>query len=166
VVKPLRPLVATDDRSLFDCDREALNGWLRRRAWANQISFVSRVNVVTDVASGRIAGYVTLSAAQIWRAFLPRPQQRNRPDPVPVTLLGQLAVDRLFEGRGHAASLLVFALRTALVASDTIGSMGRDHAPARRWRAWILFPLGTSGSAVRSTPRHVRTYGRCSEELR
>ena len=82
------------------------------------------MNVISDAASGRIVGYVTLSAAQIERAFLPRPQQRNRPDPVPVTLLGQLAVDKAFQGRGHAASLLLFALRTALVASETIGSMG------------------------------------------
>jgi GNAT superfamily N-acetyltransferase len=82
------------------------------------------VNVITDVASGRIGGYVTLSAAQIERAFLPKSQQRNRPDPVSATLLGQLAVDRMFRGQGHAASLLLFALRTAVVASETIGSMG------------------------------------------
>ena len=82
------------------------------------------MNIIADAASGRIAGYVTLSAAQIERAFLPRPQQRNRPDPVPATLLGQLAVDKAFQGQGHAASLLLFALRTALVASETIGSMG------------------------------------------
>lgn len=101
-----------------------LNAWFRRHAWDNQISGVSRVTVVTDDASGRIAGYVTLSAAQIERAFLSKPQQRNRPDPVPATLLGQLAVDKDFQGQGHAASLLLFALRTALVASETIGSMG------------------------------------------
>lgn len=82
------------------------------------------MNVITDTASGRIAGYVTLSAAQIERAFLPKSQQRNRPDPVPATLLGQLAVDSAFQGQGHAASLLLFALRTALVASEAIGSMG------------------------------------------
>ena len=111
-------------RSPFDCGRESLNAWFRRHAWDNQVSGVSRVNVITDVASGRIAGYVTLSAAQIERAFLPKSQQRNRPDPVPATLLGQLAVDRTFQGQGHAASLLLFALRTALVASETIGSMG------------------------------------------
>jgi GNAT superfamily N-acetyltransferase len=85
---------------------------------------VSRANVIVDAASGRIAGYVTLSAAQIERAFLPKSQQRNRPDPVPATLLGQLAVDKDFQGHGHAASLLLFALRTALVASETVGSMG------------------------------------------
>ena len=85
---------------------------------------MSRVNVITDATSGRIAGYVTLSAAQIERAFLPKSQQRNRPDPVPATLLGQLAVDSAFQGQGHAASLLLFALRTALVASESIGSTG------------------------------------------
>ncbi|MGA7324889.1 MAG: hypothetical protein WBX25_10485 [Rhodomicrobium sp.] len=53
-----------------------------------------RVTVMTEAAPGRIVGYVTLSAAQIERAFLPKPLQRNRPDPVPVTLLGQLTVDK------------------------------------------------------------------------
>jgi len=65
-----------------------------------------------------------LSAAQIERAFLPKPQQRHRPDPLPVTLLGQLAVDKAYQGQGHAASLLLFALKTALRASQHIGSLG------------------------------------------
>ena len=56
--------------------------------------------------------------------FLFRVQQRNRPDPVPVALLGQLAVDRHDQGQGHARSLLLFALRTALEASALIGSTG------------------------------------------
>jgi GNAT superfamily N-acetyltransferase len=117
-------LAETDDRTQFDCGRDSLNAWFRRHAWANQFSGVSRVNILADIATGRIAAYVTLSAAQIERAYLPRPQQRNRPDPVPATLLGQLAVDVAFQGQGHAASLLLFALRTALVASETIGSLG------------------------------------------
>jgi GNAT superfamily N-acetyltransferase len=123
-VTPPRPLAEGDDRNLFDCGRESLNIWFRRHAWANQTSGASRVNIITDAASGRIVGYVTLSAAQIERAFLPRPQQRNRPDPVPVTLLGQLAVDKDYHGQGHAASLLLFALKTALTAAESIGSVG------------------------------------------
>jgi GNAT superfamily N-acetyltransferase len=67
---------------------------------------------------------VTLSAAQIERAFLPKPQPRNRPEPVPVTLLGRLAVDKDYQGQGHAVSLLMFALETALRASEIVGSMG------------------------------------------
>jgi GNAT superfamily N-acetyltransferase len=121
---PPRPLVESDDRDLFDCGRESLNLWFRRHAWANQACGASRVTVLTDAASGRIVGYVTLSAAQIERAFLPKAQQRNRPDPLPATLLGQLAVDKAWQGQGHATSLLLFALRTALRASESIGSIG------------------------------------------
>ncbi len=123
-VAPPRPLLEDDDRGGFDCGRESLNGWFQRHAWANHVGGASRVNIITDPATGRIVGYVSLSAAQIERAFLPKPQQRNRPDSVPVTLLGQLAIDLAYQGQGHAASLLIFALRTALQASESIGSAG------------------------------------------
>ena len=121
---PPRPLTEADDRNAFDCGRDSLNAWFRRHAWHNQVSGTSRVNVMIDPASGQIVGYVTLSAAHIERAFLPKAQQRNQPDPVPVTLLGQLAVDRSWQGQGHAASLLYFALGTALRAAGYIASMG------------------------------------------
>jgi predicted N-acetyltransferase YhbS len=121
-VSPPRPLA--DDRTAFDCGRDSLNSWFHRHAWTNHASGASRVTVLTDEQTGRIIGYVTLSAAQIQRAFLPKAQQRNRPDPVPVTLLGQLAVDTQWHGQGHATSLLLFALKTALAAADAVGSVG------------------------------------------
>jgi GNAT superfamily N-acetyltransferase len=49
---------------------------------------------------------------------------------IPVTLLGQLAVDKDYQGQGHASSLLLFALKTALHAAEIVGSMGGHHAPA------------------------------------
>jgi GNAT superfamily N-acetyltransferase len=140
-VTPPRPLAEADDRSHFDCGREALNHWFQRHAWANHAAGISRTNVICDAATSEIIGYVTLSAAQIERAFLPKPRQRNKPDPVPATLLGQLAVQQQHQGKGHARSLLLFALRTALRASREIGSFGvmihpiDDQARAfyRRW---------------------------------
>lgn len=123
-VTPPRPLAESDLRSAFDCGRESLNSWFRRHAWANHANDVSRVSVIADAETGRVVGYVSLSAAQIERAFLPRSQQRNRPDPVPVVLLGQLAVDKACHGRGYAADLLLYALKTALRASEIVGSMG------------------------------------------
>ena len=50
--------------------------------------------------------------------------QRNIANPVPVTLLGQLGVDRDFQGFGHAASLIRFALVAAVRASTQVGSFG------------------------------------------
>lgn len=123
-VAPPRPLAETDDRTHFDCGRDSLNSWFRRHAFANHIAGNSRVNVIADAASGRILGYVALSAAQIERAYLPKPQRRNRPDPVPVTFLGQLGIDTEYQGQGHGVSLLLFALKTALIAADLVGSMG------------------------------------------
>lgn len=123
-LKPPRPLAAEDDRDAFDCGRESLNNWLRRHAWRNQQDGVSRTTVVCDAANGGIAAYVALSAGQIERAYLPKPAQRNRPDPIPIILLGQLAVDQRYQGRGCGRSLLLFALRTAVRFSSEIGCFG------------------------------------------
>lgn len=101
-----------------------MNLWFRRHAWADHAAGLSRANVICDAATGRIVGYVTLSAGQIERAALPGPDRRNRPDPVPATLLGQLAIHRDYQGKGHARSLLLFALRAALRASRDVGSFG------------------------------------------
>jgi GNAT superfamily N-acetyltransferase len=124
MIRPPRPLAETDDRSDFDCGRDSMNHWFRRHAWANHVTGLLRANVICDAATGQIVGYVTLSAAQIERAALPKPQQRNKPDPVPATLLGQLAIHKDHQGKGYARSLLLFALRAALRSSRDVGSFG------------------------------------------
>ncbi len=101
-----------------------MNQWFRRQAWANHTAGISRANVICDAVDGRVVGYVTLSASQIERAVLLKAHQRNKPDPVPTTLLGQLAVDKTSQGQGYARSLLLFALRTAFRASRDVGSFG------------------------------------------
>jgi GNAT superfamily N-acetyltransferase len=123
-VAPPRPLGQDDERIRFDCGRDSLNAWFRNHAWHNHVSGISRTSVICDTGTGVIAGYVTLSAAQIERQFLAKAHRRNKPDPVPATLLGQLAIDRAYQRRGHASSLLFFALNTALRASHDIGSFG------------------------------------------
>ena len=121
---PPRPLAASDERDGFDCGRDSLNQWFARHAWRNQEASVSRTSVMCDTATGTVAGYVCLSAGQVERAQLPKPTQRNRPDPVPMLLLGQLAVDRRHQGRGCARSLMLFALTTAVRFSKQIGCFG------------------------------------------
>ncbi len=123
-VTPPRPLAKADNRSQFDCGRESLNVWFQRHAWANHEAGISRTSVICNVATSEIVGYVSLSAAQIERAFLPKSDKPHKPDPVPVTLLGQLAIHKDRQREGHASSLLRFALRTALRASRDIGSFG------------------------------------------
>ena len=121
---PPRPLVAEDDRDAFDCGRESLNQWFRRHAWRNQQGGLSRTSIVHDSLTGAIVGYVSLSAAQIERGYLPKSAQRNRPDVIPAILLGQLAIDRRYQGKGYARSLMLYALTTAVRLSKDVGCFG------------------------------------------
>ena len=117
-------LTVDDDRDQFDCGRDSLNQWFRRHAWRNQQSGVTRTSVMCDTVSGAIVGHVSLSTAQIQREFLPKAAQRNQPDPLPVILLGQLAVDRVHQGNGIARSLMRYALTTASRLSVHIRCFG------------------------------------------
>ncbi len=116
-----QPLNANHVRENFDCGRAALNTWFQRRAWHNQQADVSRTSVVCDSISHKVAGFVSLSATQVERAWLLKAHQRNQPDPLPAILLGQLAVDLRYQGRGYSKSLMLYALTTAVRLSQDIG---------------------------------------------
>jgi predicted N-acetyltransferase YhbS len=120
---PPRPLAADDDKAAFDRGRDALNHGFRHHAWRNQEPGVSRTTVICDAAAGGIVGDVSLSTAQVERAWLPKAQQRDRPDPLPAILLGQLAVDLRWQGQGIARSLVPCALTTAVRLSDQLGCL-------------------------------------------
>ena len=116
-----RPLQEDDDRLSFNCGRPSLDTWFHRHSWRNQMLGSSRTNVICESRTGSIAGFVSLSASQIERSALPKSGQRNQPDPIPAILLGQLAVDRQWQGKGLSTSLLHFAFRTTLSAADSVG---------------------------------------------
>lgn len=121
---PPRQLEERDDRENFDCGRESMNQWFQRHAWRNQQIDVSRTTVMCDADSGAVAGYVTLSMGHIEREYLPKASQRNRPENIPIFLLGQLAVDKRYQGMRIARSLLFFALTTSVRIAREIGCFG------------------------------------------
>jgi GNAT superfamily N-acetyltransferase len=123
-LSPPRPLGEDDAVEAFDCGRESMNEWFRRQARRNQAHNISRTTVFTEAGSGAIVGYVTLATGQIEREYLPKSAQRDRPEAIPVILLGQLAVDRRFQGQGFARQLLFYALKTCLALSREIGCFG------------------------------------------
>ena len=103
------------DLSAFDCGEPVLDEWLRRRALQNEVSGASRTYVVC--AGKRVVAYYTLAAGAVAHTEAPGRVRRNMPDPVPVMVLGRLAVDRAFQGRHFGAGLLRDAvLRTAQAA--------------------------------------------------
>lgn len=99
------PLNPGHDLSTFCSGVDALDEWVRRRALPNQYSGASRTFVVEDVA-GRFVGFYSLAAGAIAHALSPSAVRRNMPNPIPVIVLGRLAVAIEHQGQGIGAALL------------------------------------------------------------
>ena len=130
------PLTADHDLSQFDCGESVLDVWLKERALRNESRF-SRTYVVCE--GQRVAGYYSISAGSVERAAAPGKLRRNAPDTIPVTIIGRLAVDRAFAGRGLGANLLSDALTRLALAAQTIGIAAvLVHAKDEKAKAFYL----------------------------
>ena len=77
----------------FRCSAPALAKWLLERARQNH---ASRCFVACD-EKRRVVGYYALSAGSIAHDAVPGRIRRNMPDPIPVIVLGRLAVHAVHE---------------------------------------------------------------------
>jgi GNAT superfamily N-acetyltransferase len=93
---------------------------LKRRALANQASGAGRTFVVAD-DSGVVRGYYALAAGAVSHALATSKTRRNMPDPVPVLVLGRLAVDRGAQGQHVGSALLQDAVQRAVAVSSHAG---------------------------------------------
>lgn len=116
------PLGAGHDLSVFACGEVSFDDWLRRRALANQVSGASRTYVAA--LEGRVVGYYSLASGGIAVSEAPTRLRRNMPDPIPMTVIGRLAVDREWQGRRLGALLLRDAIRRTAQAAAIIGIRG------------------------------------------
>jgi GNAT superfamily N-acetyltransferase len=57
-------------------------------------------------------------------ADVPRKMQRNMPKQIPLAIIGRLAIDAGFQGRGIGGALLRDAFRNCLAISEAIGCAG------------------------------------------
>lgn len=112
-------LVADHDLTDFVSGEPALDDWLRRRALANEESGSSRTYVVCS--GKRVVGYYALAVGAVAHAGAPGRVKRNMPDPVPVMVLGRLAVDKNFQGRGIGSGLLRDAVLRTMQAAEIAG---------------------------------------------
>ena len=137
-------LTARHDVTRFSCGQPALDHWLKTRALANQNKGFTVVMVVHD--AGRVVGYYGLAPTAVVAAVMPRRVRTGQPpDPAPCLLLGQLATDRAYAGRGIGTGLLKHALARSIAAARLIGGRALivhalDEPAAAFWRRRGFLP--------------------------
>jgi predicted N-acetyltransferase YhbS len=114
------PLTSAHDTSAFSCTHESLTTWLQKRALVNAISGASRSYVVCGNTQ-RVIGYYALAAGSVASEAAPGRLRRNMPDPLPVIVLGRLAVHTDWAGKGIGSGLLKDAVLRSIQAADLIG---------------------------------------------
>lgn len=105
----------------FRCTAPELTRWLRDRSRQNQASGASRCFVVCDERQN-VVGYYALAAGAVSLAQAPGRIRRNMPDPIPVIVLGRLAVHADWLGQGIGRGLLKDAVQRALQVSGQVGA--------------------------------------------
>lgn len=137
-------LTAARDVSGFTCGNPTLDHWLKTRALSNQEKGFTAVMVVHE--AGRVVGYYGLAPTAVVPGVLPRAIRTGQPpDPVPCLLLGQLATDIAWAGRGIGTGLLKHALQRSVTAAGLVGGRALmfnavDGEAAKFWRRRGFLP--------------------------
>lgn len=118
----IRPLDADAQTTEFHCGEKALDDYLQRYASQDIKRGVARVFAASPAKQPQVvAGFYTLSAASIAAETLPNKWRKKPPRyPVPVALLGRLAVSQRFHGQGLGSILLADACKRVVAASETL----------------------------------------------
>lgn len=111
-------LNATHHLDDFDCGEEALNSWLKRNALKNQQNQASRTFVICQ--NNNVVGFYALAAGSVSHQFVSGGLRRNMPDPIPVVVLGRLAIDLAHQGQQLGAALLKDAVLRASAVSQQV----------------------------------------------
>ncbi|MDD4912063.1 MAG: GNAT family N-acetyltransferase [Sideroxydans sp.] len=115
-----QPLAQLHDLTAFDCGEPILNDWLKRRAFANQVTGASRTFVLVGDRN-QVLGYYALAAGAIAHADAVGSVRRNMPDPIPVMVLGRLAIDLSCQGQKLGTALLRDAFLRTTSISENVG---------------------------------------------
>jgi GNAT superfamily N-acetyltransferase len=120
-VTPSAPAPLGDHHAIegFRCTEAALENWLKQRGRRNHQDGASRCFVICDGTA--VIGYYALAAGAVLHARSPGNIRRNMPEPIPVAVLGRLAVHVDWTGRGLGADLLRDAVLRTLRLSQELG---------------------------------------------
>jgi GNAT superfamily N-acetyltransferase len=118
-LRPPEAISHIHDVTVFDCGKPDLNLWLQQRAHLAEGKSARTMVICEDV---HVIGYYCLATGAIERESLPSAKlRRNLPDPIPVVVLGRLAIDRRHQGRGLGSALVKDAILKTIAASEIAG---------------------------------------------
>lgn len=103
----------------FQSGEESLDRWLKQRARKNERDGASRTYVVCT--GDRVVGYYCLANGAIASNIATGKTRRNMPDPIPVMVIGRLAIDQNWQGHGLGKALLRDGILRTLQAADIAG---------------------------------------------
>jgi GNAT superfamily N-acetyltransferase len=121
---------AADAASGFGCGKHALDDYFARHALPNDQAGIGRAYVLRrsledGEAVPRVLGFYTLSMASVASEGIAAALVKRLPRyPMPVALVGRLAVDERAQGRRIGERLLTDALRRVVDASELVGCLG------------------------------------------
>ncbi len=108
----------------INSSRTSLNAWLIDRALANEAQGASRSFVICEGDTQKVIGYYCLAQGAIGHDAVSAKFKKNMPNPLPVTVLGRLAIDQNHAGKGLGMALLKDAVLRARLASIQAASRG------------------------------------------
>lgn len=118
----IEPLGSNHDRAAFSCGVASLDAYIQRQARQDLERKLAAVFILTP-DSKTIAGFYTLSAHSIQGGDLPDELAKRLPRfPLPVTLLGRMALSQSLRGQGLGEFLLMHALERAWLGSQQVAS--------------------------------------------
>lgn len=103
----------------FNCGEESLNIWLKRHALKNRQNRASRTFVICN--ENVVVGFYALAAGSVTHRFVSGVLRRNMPEPIPVVVLGRLAIDIKHQGKKLGAALLKDVVLRARAVSEQVG---------------------------------------------
>ncbi len=103
----------------FSSGEPSLDDWLKKRALKNQLTGASRCFVISRF--NKVIGYYALSAGAISHENAPKTMRRNMPNPLPIILVGRLAIDENYHNKGLGSALLRDAMIRSLNIAGNAG---------------------------------------------
>ncbi len=119
VVSKPELLNGTHNTADFNCSDPILTEWLNKKALKNQKNKASQTFVICN--DNNVIGYYALASGSVERVKSPKSLTRNMPDPIPVIVLGRLAVDSDNQGKGLGSALLKDAIQRTMYISEHVG---------------------------------------------